>query len=301
MLQEGERPSGRRQSIRAHRHSRHRRDNLDLGKAVAERSFRRDLYYRFSVLVIRVPPLRERREDIPLLASNFLQPRLRAARQENDSVAAGRPNALTAYDWPGNVRQLENAIEYLVLFARGSSIEVDDLPPPFERASGRPVTAVMFQDLPTLAELEKAVLPARARCRRRKPDARGAGPRDRPAHALPHGRQLRCQPQRRVTCGPGPSDSARRTTPSCRPGLRTRRAGPHPPCRPGPSDPARRSRRVFRPRPALRGATTRRGYDCRFPTMIRTISAARIRRTIFTQLQGCVPAILLVTPLTRTW
>jgi len=156
-LEEGEiRPVGGSRSVRVDNRV-IAATNLDLEQAVAEQRFRADLYYRLTVLVIRVPPLRERRDDIALLAANFLRRACERTRREV-TLSPEALKALTAYDWPGNVRQLENAIEYLVLFARGSSIEVDDLPPPFERASGRPVTAVMFQDLPTLAELEKRYL-----------------------------------------------------------------------------------------------------------------------------------------------
>ena len=157
VLEEGEiRPVGASRSVRVDNRV-IAATNLDLDHAVADQRFRADLYYRLSVLVIRVPPLRDRREDISLLAANFLRRACERTRREV-TLSPDALKALAAYDWPGNVRQLENVIEYLVLFARGSSIEVDDLPPPLEPAAGRPVTAAMFQDLPTLAELERRYL-----------------------------------------------------------------------------------------------------------------------------------------------
>src|SRR5262249_5851236 len=104
--------------------------NRDLERMVREGSFRQDLYYRLNGLRISVPPLRERREDIPLLAAHVL----RAV----DS-ASGRPRvlspealaALMAYGWPGNVRELENAVERLALSVSGDTIHLEDLPPVF--------------------------------------------------------------------------------------------------------------------------------------------------------------------------
>jgi DNA-binding NtrC family response regulator len=131
--------------------------NTDLERAVAEQRFRADLYYRLSVLVIRVPPLRDRIEDIGLLAVSFLRRASdRARRQVELSPAA--LEALAAYEWPGNVRQLENVIERLVLFARGSVIEREDLPAPLSGGRTHTLAAGLFQDLPTLEELERRYL-----------------------------------------------------------------------------------------------------------------------------------------------
>ncbi len=128
--------------------------NVDLDRSVADQRFRQDLYYRLSVIVINLPALRDRREDIPLLIEQFVR---------NASARTGRPvtispdaiAALMSYRWPGNVRELENTIERLVVFSRGR-IELPDLPatvlaaPSFEER--------MFQDLPTLDELERRYL-----------------------------------------------------------------------------------------------------------------------------------------------
>ncbi|MDE3155697.1 MAG: sigma-54-dependent Fis family transcriptional regulator [Acidobacteriota bacterium] len=130
--------------------------NVDLEKAVAEQRFRQDLFYRISVVVIRMPPLRERRTDIPLLAARFLHDACaRAARQVELTPAA--VEALTVYPWPGNVRELENTIERLVLFSRGSTIDAEDLPPAFRHAAPA-LEPQLFRDLPSLDELERRYL-----------------------------------------------------------------------------------------------------------------------------------------------
>ncbi len=98
----------------------------ELAAEVAAGRFREDLYYRLNVVTVRLPALRERREDIPLLAMHFLA---RAGRPELEGFAPEALRALTAYAWPGNVRQLENAVARAVAVAQGRRIGVDDLPP----------------------------------------------------------------------------------------------------------------------------------------------------------------------------
>ena len=102
--------------------------NRNLEKEVKDGSFREDLFYRLSVVTLRVPPLRERRTDIPLLANRFL--RLASERVERGPFrfTEGTVRTLVAYDWPGNVRELESAVEHAVLRARGIEITPDDLP-----------------------------------------------------------------------------------------------------------------------------------------------------------------------------
>ena len=103
--------------------------NQDLRAAVREGRFREDLYYRLNVIAVPIPPLRDRREDVPLLAEHFLQ--LYAARNGRHLAGFSRQAAdtLSRYDWPGNVRELENTVERAVVLARGNAIEIDDLPP----------------------------------------------------------------------------------------------------------------------------------------------------------------------------
>ncbi len=102
--------------------------NTDLEQLVAEQKFRQDLYYRINVVQIKLPPLRERLGDIPLLAGAFLK---RLAREMGRSVSGFSEEAMAAmqrYTWPGNVRELENAVERAVVLCRRPQIELDDLP-----------------------------------------------------------------------------------------------------------------------------------------------------------------------------
>src|SRR5437868_7075218 len=99
--------------------------NRDLDKLVAENAFREDLYYRLSVIPIRVPGLRERREDIPLLVNHFLKKYASAAGRSIVRVANQSLEALCNYDWPGNVRQLENTIERAVALEVGEELRVE--------------------------------------------------------------------------------------------------------------------------------------------------------------------------------
>jgi DNA-binding NtrC family response regulator len=102
--------------------------NKDLKKLVSEGKFRDDLFYRLSVVTVVLPPLRERREDIPLLVRSFLD---QASRENNKKAAEITPealNALTAYDWPGNVRELRNAVEQMVVLARTERLTMRDVP-----------------------------------------------------------------------------------------------------------------------------------------------------------------------------
>jgi two-component system response regulator PilR (NtrC family) len=112
--------------------------NRDLDRQVAEGTFREDLYYRLSVIPIRVPALRERREDVPLLANHFLKKYAPGAGKSIHSVAAASLEALTSYDWPGNVRQLENTIERAVALETTSELRVEL---PAERPKARAVAA----------------------------------------------------------------------------------------------------------------------------------------------------------------
>jgi formate hydrogenlyase transcriptional activator len=96
----------------------------DLEKMIAAREFRSDLYYRLNVFPIRIPPLRERREDIPLLVRYFAQKLSRQMRKNIEAIPAAATKALATWDWPGNIRELENLIERAVVLSRGKSLEV---------------------------------------------------------------------------------------------------------------------------------------------------------------------------------
>jgi DNA-binding NtrC family response regulator len=103
--------------------------NRDLRAAVAAGTFREDLYFRLGAFVITVPPLRERREDIPLLVHDFVRRAAQRVKKDVQAVSADTMTALMNYSWPGNVRELEHAIERAVIVARGDTIRPRELPP----------------------------------------------------------------------------------------------------------------------------------------------------------------------------
>ena len=103
--------------------------NRNLKKLVNEGKFRDDLFYRLSVVAVDLPPLRERREDIPLLVKTFLDEFSRENGKQVREVTPEALNVLLAYDWPGNVRELRNAIEQMVVLARAERLTVRDVPP----------------------------------------------------------------------------------------------------------------------------------------------------------------------------
>ncbi len=136
--------------------------NRNLEEEVKAGRFREDLFYRLSVITFRVPPLRDRREDIPLLAHHFLQ---RSCHETGKRVAFSEPalRILRNYQWSGNVRELENCIEHAVLHTRSLVIEPEDLPtrllrPPDEAAASVKMETPLFADLPSLEELERRYL-----------------------------------------------------------------------------------------------------------------------------------------------
>jgi len=103
--------------------------NKDLFKAVEAGEFREDLYYRLNVVQIQIPPLRERREDIPILASHFVQKYSKENQISPKSFSPEAMDFLTGYEWPGNIRQLENIVERCMVLAMHEIIGVEDLPP----------------------------------------------------------------------------------------------------------------------------------------------------------------------------
>ncbi|HUI44333.1 MAG TPA: sigma 54-interacting transcriptional regulator [Terriglobia bacterium] len=116
--------------------------NRDLDHMVAERLFRSDLYYRLKVFPIRVPPLRERTEDIPLLVHYFTQKHAQRMNKRIDSIPPEVMQALTRWSWPGNVRELENFIERAVILTRGPALQVAlaELKMPAEREAAPPAS-----------------------------------------------------------------------------------------------------------------------------------------------------------------
>ena len=112
--------------------------NLDPKEAVANGLLREDLYYRINVVTITMPPLRERREDIPLLVQAFLAEFSRRDRRAIEGVSTHALAALQRYSWPGNIRELRNVVERAVILAPGDQIEVDQLPPDLLRHPSPP-------------------------------------------------------------------------------------------------------------------------------------------------------------------
>jgi two-component system response regulator HydG len=112
--------------------------NRDLASAVQAGRFREDLYYRLNVIQVVLPPLRERLEDIPLLADHFVARYAAKNGKQFSGITPGAMEALEAYGWPGNVRELENAIERAVVLSPGSEIDIDALPQPLLQAARGP-------------------------------------------------------------------------------------------------------------------------------------------------------------------
>ncbi len=124
--------------------------NRDLRREIREDRFRPDLYYRLSVFPIEVPPLRERREDIPLLVWHFIQSRQRALGRTITKIPKTAMAALLAYDWPGNVRELQNVVERALILSRGSVLRVDEALGPGATSpdgAGRPAPGESLRDL----------------------------------------------------------------------------------------------------------------------------------------------------------
>jgi DNA-binding NtrC family response regulator len=138
--------------------------NVDLKTCIAAGTFRSDLFYRLNVIAIEIPPLRERGEDILLLAHHFIHKYSRRMAREPRPLSPEAAGALGTYAWPGNVRELEHAIERAVVLAPGPSIAQSDLPSEVQRAQGavtsRPIasSAAPVEDAPTMGE-ELANLP----------------------------------------------------------------------------------------------------------------------------------------------
>jgi formate hydrogenlyase transcriptional activator len=111
--------------------------NRDLKAMVEENKFRADLYYRLHVFPVHVPPLRERREDIPLLTRYFIQKHAQRMGRDIDAIPTSVLEALTSYDWPGNIRELQNVVERSVILTKGNTLQVA-MPEPGGKAA--PVT-----------------------------------------------------------------------------------------------------------------------------------------------------------------
>jgi DNA-binding NtrC family response regulator len=153
--------------------------NRDLKEAIAKGSFREDLYYRLNVVNIHIPPLRERKEDIPLLVAAFLKEFIQENGRQIEGIDAKARLALYNYSWPGNVRQLRNSIESAVVLSKGTTITLDDLPPNIRGDSG--TNSLRLPVGASLAEVEKEVI--------RSTLAREGGNKSRTAEILGIGRK----------------------------------------------------------------------------------------------------------------
>jgi len=125
--------------------------NKDLMREVEKGNFREDLFYRLNVIPLILPPLRDRRNDIPLLALHFLRRFAAERRKDLREIGSGAMRLLLDYPWPGNVRELENSIEHAAVLAKGGQVEVWDLPSALSLPASEPPGA-------TLGERELKVL-----------------------------------------------------------------------------------------------------------------------------------------------
>jgi DNA-binding NtrC family response regulator len=161
--------------------------NRDLAEEVAQGRFREDLYYRHSVVPLDVPPLRERRADIPALVKTFLDHYGREIGRVVSEVSPAAMDLLTAYDWPGNVRELRNLMERIVLMGSGSRVEAGELPEAIRlnrgRLQRREASDTLFRPgrVPTLDDVERVAI--------RHALVELAGNRTRAAHSLGISRQ----------------------------------------------------------------------------------------------------------------
>jgi two-component system response regulator HydG len=131
--------------------------NRNLEQGVAQGSFRRDLFFRLNVLSLRIPPLRERRQDIPLLAANVID-RLAHTTGRNFELTDDAMKALLGYDWPGNVRELENCLERCCAMISGSVINAVDLPSSITGAPTPLTTSAIDSRVMPMAEVEKQAI-----------------------------------------------------------------------------------------------------------------------------------------------
>ena len=130
--------------------------NKNLVDEIAKGKFREDLYYRLNVVSLEVPPLRERKEDIFLLATSFLNEFCKENKKEIDGFSNEARTAIASYDWPGNIRELRNCVESAVVMCRTSQIELSDLPPAVSKA--RSGNSIEIELGTTMDEAEKKII-----------------------------------------------------------------------------------------------------------------------------------------------
>jgi two-component system response regulator HydG len=131
--------------------------NRDLDEEIRRGGFRSDLFYRLNVITLHLPPLRERTDDVALLAEHFLQ-RFAAARGREMRLVDETLDALQAYDWPGNVRELENALERAAVMTPGEQIHPGALPTRITERAPQPLVAAGLPPNPTMEIIERAYI-----------------------------------------------------------------------------------------------------------------------------------------------
>jgi len=132
--------------------------NRDLDEEIRRGSFRPDLYYRLNVIALYLPPLRDRKEDIPILAEAFLKRIAKGRGEPAKRLAEGALDTVMAYDWPGNVRELENALEHAAILASETDIDLAQLPSRVREPKGLPLVGEKPPDNPTLEVIERAYI-----------------------------------------------------------------------------------------------------------------------------------------------
>jgi DNA-binding NtrC family response regulator len=128
--------------------------NTSLEQRIKEGEFREDLYYRLNVVAIKVPPLRERKEDIPLLVNSFLKELDREHKKQITSVRSDALQKIMDYSWPGNVRELRNMLESIVILSKKHEITLEDLPVHVKEGKA----PLMFKDTGNIQDAEKALI-----------------------------------------------------------------------------------------------------------------------------------------------
>lgn len=132
--------------------------NRDLKARIVSDEFREDLYYRINTVVLTVPPLRERREDIPILIEHFMQRFNHLMGKSLRVVTEDAMRALLTYDWPGNIRELEHAVEHAFVLQKGTAITLHDLPGELIEVQERRGRSIWKTGHGTLAEVQQRTL-----------------------------------------------------------------------------------------------------------------------------------------------
>ena len=132
--------------------------NKDLGELVKEGKFREDLYFRFNVICLRLPPLRERQEDIFLLMDSFIKEFSKKNGKNIKDISSEARKILFRYDWPGNVRELRNCIESMIVFNQNGVLDINDIPEHIYKSNRPALTGPVFPVGVTLDEMEKELM-----------------------------------------------------------------------------------------------------------------------------------------------